>query len=52
MADWSSELSFFQDFHVRVDIRIDIAISMRPMITKFGKQVYTGFDSNETNQVV
>ena len=40
MADWSSELSFFQDIHVRVDIRIDIAISMRPMITKFGKQEY------------
>ena len=29
----------FQGIHVRIDIRINISISIRPMITKFGKQV-------------
>ena len=51
MADWGSEFSLFQGIHVRISIRIDTTISMRPMITRFGKQVHPhGFDSNETNQ--
>ena len=33
----SRRFSFFQGIHVRIDIRINISISM---ITKFGKQVY------------
>ena len=36
MADRGGEFSFFQVIHVRIDIRI----SRRPMITKFGKQVH------------
>ena len=36
MADRGGEFSFFQGIHVR----IDISISVRPMITKFGKQVH------------
>ena len=40
MADRGSEFSFFQDIHVRSDIIIDISISVRPMITKFVKQVH------------
>ena len=42
MADWGGELSFFQDIHVRTDIRIDISISIRPMASKFGKEVHLG----------
>ena len=40
MVDWGGEFSIFQGIHVRFDIRIDISISVRPMITKFGKQVH------------
>ena len=40
MADRSGEFSFFQGTHVRIDIRIDIYISIRPMISKFSKQVH------------
>ena len=40
MADRGSEFNFFHDIHVRIDIRIDITISIRPMTTKFGKQVH------------
>ena len=40
MADRGEEFSFFQDIHVRIDIRIDISISIRPMTTKFGKQLH------------
>ena len=40
MADQGGEFSFFQDIHVRIDIRSDISISIRPMTTKFGKQVH------------
>ena len=40
MVDRDGELSFFQGIHVKIDIRVDIAISMRPKITKFGKQVH------------
>ena len=36
----SRRFSFFQVIHVRIDIRINISISIGPMITKFGKQVY------------
>ena len=42
MADWGGEFSFFQDIYVRIDIRIDISISIRSMTTKFGKQVHVG----------
>ena len=40
MTDGSGELGFFQGIHVKIDIRIDISISIRPMTTKFGKQVH------------
>ena len=40
MADWRGEFNFFQDIHVRIGIRIDISISKRPTITRFGKQVH------------
>ena len=40
MADEGGEFSSFQGSHVRTCIRIDISISIRPMITKFGKQVH------------
>ena len=40
MADQCGEFRFFQGIHVRIGIRIDISISIRPMITKFGKQVH------------
>ena len=40
MADRGGECSFFQGIPVGTDIRIDISISMRPIITKFGKQVH------------
>ena len=39
MADRGGEFNFFQGIHVRIDIKIDISISVRPMITKFGKKV-------------
>ena len=40
MADQGREFSFFQGIHVRIDVRIDIFISIRPMMSKFGKQVH------------
>ena len=40
MADQGDLFSFFQDTHIKIDIRIDISISVRPMVTKFGKQVH------------
>ena len=40
MADRGGEFSFFQVIHVRTDIRTDISISIRPMITKFGEQLH------------
>ena len=40
MADQGGEVSFFQDIHVSIEIRIDISIFIRPMIIKFGKQVH------------
>ena len=36
MADWGGEFNFSQGIYVR----IDISISIRPMTTKFGKQVH------------
>ena len=39
MVDRGGEFCFFQDIHVRSDIRIDISISIRPITTKFGRQV-------------
>ena len=35
----SGDFSFFQVIHVRVDIGIDISISIKPTTTKFGKKV-------------
>ena len=40
MADWDDEFRFFQGICVRIGIKIYILISIRPMITKFGKQVH------------
>ena len=40
MANQVGQLCFFEGIHVRFDIRIHISISMRPVITKFGKQVH------------
>ena len=40
MADRGSKFSFFEDIHVKIDIGIGISISLRPMPTKFGKQVH------------
>ena len=39
MADWDYGFRFFQGIDVTSDIRIDISISIRSMITKFGKKV-------------
>ena len=50
MADQGGELSFFQGSHVRIDIRVDISISIRPMITTFGKQVYL-YDLTRMRQI-
>ena len=30
----------FRGIHVRIDIRIDVSISIRPLTNKFGKQVH------------
>ena len=40
MADGGGEFSFFQDIHMRNDIRIDISISITHMTTTFGKQAH------------
>ena len=39
MADRGDEFSFFQVLHVKVYIRINKSSSIRPMTTKFGRQV-------------
>ena len=53
MAELGGRFNFFRSIHVRIDIRIDISISRRPMTTKFGKQVTSrAIDSNEINQAV
>ena len=49
MVDRGRQL--FPSIHLRFDLRIDISISMRPMITKIWQAVAsTRFDLNETNQ--
>ena len=40
MGGRGGDFNFFQGIHVRIDIRIDISISIRPAITKFDKQVH------------
>ena len=40
MVDRGGEFSIFQVIQVGFDIRIDISISVRRMITKFGKQMH------------
>ena len=40
LVDQSYEFSFFWDIHVRINERIYISISIRPMKTKFGKQLH------------
>ena len=40
MVDRDDE--FFQGIYVRIDMKTDISISIRPMITKLGKQVHLG----------
>ena len=40
MVDQDNEFSFFRGNHVRIDIRIHILIFMKPMTTKFGKQIH------------
>ena len=39
MAD-REEFRFFQDVHVRIDIRIGISSFIRPLTTTFDKQVH------------
>ena len=49
MVDRGRQL--FPSIHLRFDLRIDISISMRPMITKIWQAVAsTRFHLNETNQ--
>ena len=38
--DLGGELSFFQGIFVKIDVRIDISISIRPMTAIFGEQVH------------
>ena len=40
MTDRGGEFNFFQGIHARINIRIDISISIEPMITKCSKQVH------------
>ena len=40
MVDQGCDFNFFRDVRVETDIRIDIAISIRPMTTKLGKHVH------------
>ena len=40
MEDQGNEYSFFQGIHARIDIRIDISISIRSWTTKIGMQVH------------
>ena len=40
MADLGGEFRFFQGILERIDMRIDISISIRPMTTKFGEQLH------------
>ena len=40
MAYRGGEFSFFQGTHVKINTRIDMSISVRPMTTKLDKQVH------------
>ena len=40
MVNQGGGFSFFQGVHVRIDIKTDISISIRPTTTKFGKQIH------------
>ena len=40
MTDRNDEFSIFQGIHVRFNIKIDISICIRTMITKSGEQVH------------
>ena len=40
MADRGVEFSSFPGIHVRIGVRIGTSISIRHMITKFGKQAH------------
>ena len=40
LVNQSCAFSFFWDIHVRINERIYISISIRPMTTKFGKQLH------------
>ena len=40
MGDQGVEFSLFQGNHVKIDIRIDISVSIRPMTRKFGKHLH------------
>ena len=40
MVDRGNEFSFFQVIHVRLYIRIEISVSIGPVVIKFGKQVH------------
>ena len=40
MADQGGEFSFFQGIHVKIEGKVDIFISRKSMIPKFGKQVH------------
>ena len=39
MVDQGEKFSFFRDIHIKIDTRVDISISLRPMTTKFGKRL-------------
>ena len=45
---WGNEFSFLQGIYVRIDIRIDISISVRLVTTKFVKQLHLG----ELNEII
>ena len=40
MVERGGKLSFFQGILVRIDIRLDVSISISIMTIKFGKQVH------------
>ena len=40
MVDQGGMFGFFRGIHVRPNTRIDISISVRPMPTKFSRQVH------------
>ena len=40
MVDRGNEFSFFQVIHVRLYTRIEISVSIGPVVIKFGKQVH------------